>query len=224
MLGTVCPHFAHIRKTHPRDTATEMGKPHDSMLRMILRRGIAYGEPYLGVDDPDPDVDRGLMFLCYGASIEDQFEFLTRRWSNLPNQPNDGGHDPVIGQRDSNGDRERFIDVPTVGRIDVTCHDRGRLGGADRRRLLLRPADLRAHHRPCRTGAPGLTSVTTKHLGLPTQSLGRPGDCRSLPSAWLSTDLQHRAVRTVIGRRAHHVVPGVERFARVVVHIPHDSA
>jgi hypothetical protein len=39
------------------------------------------------------------MFLCYGATIEDQFEFLTRRWSNLPNQPNDGGHDPVIGQR-----------------------------------------------------------------------------------------------------------------------------
>ncbi len=114
VLGMVCPHFAHIRKTHPRDTATEMGKPHDSMLRMILRRGIAYGEPYLGVDNPDPHVDRGLMFLCYGASIEDQFEFLTRRWSNLPNQPNDGGHDPVIGQRDRNGDRERFIDVPTV--------------------------------------------------------------------------------------------------------------
>ena len=84
------------------------------MLRMILRRGIAYGEPYLGVAHPDPDADRGLMFLCYGATIEDQFEFLTRRWSNLPNQPNDGGHDPVIGQRDSRGNRERYIDVPTA--------------------------------------------------------------------------------------------------------------
>jgi Dyp-type peroxidase family len=114
ILGTVCPHYAHIRKTHPRDTATELGKPHDSMLRMILRRGIAYGEPYLGAAHPDPDADRGLMFLCYGATIEDQFEFLTRRWSNLPNQPNDGGHDPVIGQRDSRGNRERYIDVPTA--------------------------------------------------------------------------------------------------------------
>ena len=114
MLGTVCPHFAHIRKTHPRDTATELGKPQDSMLRMILRRGIAYGEPYLGVADPDPDADRGLMFVCYGATIEDQFEFLTRRWSNLPNQPNDGGHDPVIGQSDRRGDRERYIDVPAA--------------------------------------------------------------------------------------------------------------
>jgi deferrochelatase/peroxidase EfeB len=80
---------------------------------MIMRRGIAYGEPYLGVEHPDPEADRGLMFLCYSATIEDQFEFLTRRWSNLPNQPDDGGHDPVIGQRDSRGDRERFIDVPT---------------------------------------------------------------------------------------------------------------
>jgi Dyp-type peroxidase family len=114
MLGRVCPHYAHIRKTHPRDVATELGKPHDTMLRMIMRRGIAYGEPYLGVEQPDPDVDRGLMFLCYGASIEDQFEFLTRRWSNLPNQPDEDGHDPVIGQRDSRGDRERFIDVPAA--------------------------------------------------------------------------------------------------------------
>lgn len=112
ILGTVCPHFAHIRKTHPRDITTELGKAHDSMLRMIMRRGIAYGEPYLGAAYPDPDADRGLMFLCYGATIEDQFEFLTRRWSNLPNQPNDGGHDPVIGQSDSRGNSERHIDVP----------------------------------------------------------------------------------------------------------------
>jgi deferrochelatase/peroxidase EfeB len=68
ILGTVCPHFVHIRKTHPRDTATELGKPHDSLLRMILRRGIAYGEPYLAAAHPAPDADRGLMFLCYGAT------------------------------------------------------------------------------------------------------------------------------------------------------------
>jgi Dyp-type peroxidase family len=114
MLGRVCPHFAHIRKTHPRDTATEFGKPHDSMLRMILRRGIAYGPVYRGPTDPDAAADRGLMFLCYGATIEDQFEFLTRRWSNSAVQPNEGGHDLVIGQRDTRGDRERHIDVPST--------------------------------------------------------------------------------------------------------------
>ncbi len=115
VLGTVCPHFAHIRKTNPRDSATELGKPHDSLIRMIMRRGIAYGPALLGVEDPGQelvDADRGLMFLCYGSTIEDQFEFLTRRWSNSPIQPNEGGHDPVIGQRDARGDRERHIDVP----------------------------------------------------------------------------------------------------------------
>ena len=35
------------------------------------------------------------MFVCYASSIEDQFEFLTRRWSNTPIQPDFGGHDPA---------------------------------------------------------------------------------------------------------------------------------
>jgi deferrochelatase/peroxidase EfeB len=69
-------------------------KSDDSMLRMILRRGIAYGEPYLGVAHPDPDADRGLMFLCYGATIEDQFEFLTRRWSTCRTSPTTAGTTP----------------------------------------------------------------------------------------------------------------------------------
>ena len=115
LLGTVCPHFAHIRKTNPRDIATDLGKPHDSMLRMILRRGIPFGDPIVGVKKPTPKLlrqERGLMFICYGSSIEDQFELLTRRWSNSPIQPDFGGHDPIIGQSDRNGVRERFIDVP----------------------------------------------------------------------------------------------------------------
>jgi Dyp-type peroxidase family len=118
LLGAVCPHFAHIRKTNPRDIATDLGKPHDSMLRMILRRGIPFGDPIVGVKKPSPKLlrqERGLMFICYGSTIEDQFELLTRRWTNSPIQPNLGGHDPIIGQSDRNGARERFIDVPTPG-------------------------------------------------------------------------------------------------------------
>jgi Dyp-type peroxidase family len=118
LLGTVCPHFAHIRKTNPRDIATDLGKPHDSMLRMILRRGIPFGDPLVGVKRPSQRLlrqERGLVFVCYGATIEDQFELLTRRWSNSPIQPNLGGHDPIIGQSDRRGARERFIDVPTPG-------------------------------------------------------------------------------------------------------------
>jgi len=115
-LAQVCPHFAHIRKVHPRDTATEMGKPADSFARLILRRGIPYGPQLVGVKYPKPKLvaqDRGLMFLSYGASIEDQFEFLQRRWSNSGSQPNRGGFDPIIGQNGRQGSRLRFIDFPT---------------------------------------------------------------------------------------------------------------
>jgi len=117
MLGAVCPHFAHIRKTNMRDGATDLGKPSDSLTRMILRRGIPFGRPVFGVRRPSRRLlkqERGLMFLCYGGTIEDQFEFLTRRWVNSPLQPNVGGHDPIIGQRDTRGNRTRFIDFPTA--------------------------------------------------------------------------------------------------------------
>jgi Dyp-type peroxidase family len=116
-LGKVCPHFAHIRKSNPRDIATDLGKPHDSMMRMILRRGIPFGAPLVGVKRPSLRLlrqERGLMFISYGATIEDQFEFLSRRWVNSTLQPNLGGHDPILGQRDERGARERFIDFPTA--------------------------------------------------------------------------------------------------------------
>jgi hypothetical protein len=99
VLGAVCPHFAHIRKANPRDSATDLGKPQDSLLRMILRRGIPFGKPVFGVKRPTPGLlrqERGLMFLCYGSTIENQFEFLSRRWINSPIQPNFDGHDPIL--------------------------------------------------------------------------------------------------------------------------------
>lgn len=126
-LAQVCPHFAHIRKVHPRDTATEMGKPEDSFVHMILRRGIPYGRQLIGVKNPSKGLiraDRGLMFLCYASTIEDQFEFLQRRWANSPAQPNLGGHDPVIGQNGASWGRTRFIDVPTpAGSVRINIKD-----------------------------------------------------------------------------------------------------
>jgi Dyp-type peroxidase family len=116
VLGAVCPHFSHIRKINPRDAATDLGKAQDTMLRMVLRRGIPFGPPIAGVTNPPPelvDQERGLMFLCYGATIEDQFEFLSRRWANSPIQPNDAGFDPIIGQTDGRHGRVRYIDFPT---------------------------------------------------------------------------------------------------------------
>jgi Dyp-type peroxidase family len=116
VLGAVCPHFSHVRKINPRDAATDLGKAQDTLLRMVLRRGIPFGPPIAGVTDPAPDLvgqERGLMFLSYGATIEDQFEFLTRRWANSPLQPNDGGFDPIIGQTDGRNGRARYIDFPS---------------------------------------------------------------------------------------------------------------
>ena len=118
VLGSVCPHFSHIRKVNPRDGATDLGKVSDSLTRMIMRRGIPFGPPVAGIKNPSPSLwkkERGLMFICYQSSIEDQFEFLTRRWSNSKVQPNFGGHDPIIGQEDSRGSRVRFIDFPQGG-------------------------------------------------------------------------------------------------------------
>ena len=71
----------------------------------------------------DPAADRGLLFAAYGATIEDQFEFITRRWINSALHPRSGGRDPLIGA-------DRPWVTPTG------------------RRLLLRPADQRHHRRP----------------------------------------------------------------------------
>ncbi|TCM37270.1 Dyp-type peroxidase [Kribbella sp. VKM Ac-2568] len=117
LLGKVCPFAAHIRKVNSRDSGTDFGAPADTFLRLMLRRGIPYGEPIAGIADPSPELEtgeRGLLFAAYMASIEDQFEFVTRRWANSPVQPNVGGVDPIIGQRDVRGDRRRTVDLPAA--------------------------------------------------------------------------------------------------------------
>jgi Dyp-type peroxidase family len=116
VFGRVCPHAAHIRRMNPRDSGTDFGAPADTLLRLMLRRGIPYGEPIAGVTEPSDelvDADRGLMFVAYMSSIEDQFEFVTRRWANSPVQPNVAGHDPIIGQHGRGDDRNRTVTLPT---------------------------------------------------------------------------------------------------------------
>jgi hypothetical protein len=64
---------------------------------------------------------RGLMFVCYQASIERQFEFIQSRYSNNPQfvggkrRPDDGspvapGFDPIVGQAQGGG--ARIMDEP----------------------------------------------------------------------------------------------------------------
>jgi Dyp-type peroxidase family len=103
--GHLVPRGAHIRKSFPRDE-NPPGRPEAEQHR-ILRRGIPYGPefvegeaPYGGTPPPD-ERDRGLIFLCYQASISKQFEVVQRRWAdNLEGEFPQAGDskDPIIAQ------------------------------------------------------------------------------------------------------------------------------
>ena len=78
--GFGCPLGAHIRRSNPRDS---LGFGHRLTARhRIIRRGMPYGPP--PADGPgtrkEDGIERGLMFVCYQASIERQFEVIQGRW------------------------------------------------------------------------------------------------------------------------------------------------
>jgi Dyp-type peroxidase family len=85
--GAVCPLGAHIRRTNPRDALGWKGAGEMSERHRIVRRGMPYG-PFRPWDptsptNTDPDgVDRGLIFICFNADIERQFEVVQRQWCN----------------------------------------------------------------------------------------------------------------------------------------------
>lgn len=102
--GVFTPLYAHIRKVNPRDDARFRDRSHK-----LLRRGVPFGPSY----DEDPGAERGLLFNAYMTSIEDQFEFLQRRWANDPTFPTRAlsqqtdaaptvdGLDPVLGDNEA---------------------------------------------------------------------------------------------------------------------------
>ena len=113
-----CPYAAHIRKMNLRDDVpaeqVEMRRPR------IIRRGIPFG-PEVMPGETRTRHSRGLLFVCYQASIERQFEWLQSRSANDPGfpsgkrRPNSGtpvtpGSDPIIGQAAGGG--SRLMDEP----------------------------------------------------------------------------------------------------------------
>ena len=66
--GLACPIGAHIRRTNPRDSMDREWR--FSNRHRIIRRGMPYAA----------DGERGLLFACYQASIERQFEFVQSQW------------------------------------------------------------------------------------------------------------------------------------------------
>lgn len=136
--GQRCPFSGHIRKAYPRDDEstdkTDMpdvdGCHSRSVLNEVntqthrmLRRGLPYGPVSRSTTDaPFPEDDttpRGLQFLAYQTSIEDQFEFVTRCWINNPDFKEPGvGHDPIIGQNNAAGENRKrtFTVVDQTGK------------------------------------------------------------------------------------------------------------
>ena len=76
--GVACPLGAHVRRSNPRDALGWEGRP--TQRHRMLRRGMSYG-PVLAAAAIEPDGrERGLMFVCFQASIERQFEFVQQQW------------------------------------------------------------------------------------------------------------------------------------------------
>lgn len=95
-VGLTCPLIAHIRKVNTRQAPNDRGANRATYQRRILRRGLPYGRP--------EDDDKGLLFLSYQASIEEQFEFLLTQWTNDPANPRSpSGHDLLVGQNGQPG-------------------------------------------------------------------------------------------------------------------------
>jgi Dyp-type peroxidase family len=73
--GRACPVGAHIRRANPRDGL--VGGAIRTRRHRIVRRGMPYGSPLpAGADDDQQR--RGLMFVCFNASILRQFEVVNR--------------------------------------------------------------------------------------------------------------------------------------------------
>jgi Dyp-type peroxidase family len=100
--GMACPIGAHIRRANPRDSFDVGGSDPTRVIRR--HRILRVGRPYQGSDRT-----RGLMFMCFNADIERQFEFVQQAWlrgrsfTGLSSEI-----DPIQGQRDGT------MTVPTL--------------------------------------------------------------------------------------------------------------
>jgi Dyp-type peroxidase family len=108
-----CPYAAHIRKANPRDDVP--GERAEMLRHRIIRQSISFG-PEVMPGETRTAHSRGLLFVCYQASIERQFEYIQGPHANNPDfvsgkaRPDSGvpvvpGFDPIIGQAPGSGPR-----------------------------------------------------------------------------------------------------------------------
>ncbi len=123
--GVRCPLGAHVRRSNPRNAdlppgpagvvswvkrtlgfdseALDRDRVASTRFHRLLRRGREYG---VGVSmaqalaGPKPSSETGLHFICLGANIARQFEFVQNAWAigvHFDGLPNEG--DPLLGSR-----------------------------------------------------------------------------------------------------------------------------
>ncbi len=153
--GHRLPFTGHIRKAYPRDdisidqeedptavlpcrAARKNLNESNTQTHRILRRGIPFGPVSpSSLEAPVDDGEvRGLHFLAYQTSVEEQFEFITRCWVNNENfkepfghDPSAGGHDPIIGQNNTPGeDREREFTIAFTDQTGQRRDERAKTG------------------------------------------------------------------------------------------------
>jgi Dyp-type peroxidase family len=96
--GYAVPLSSHIRRGMARDAQPEQIA--EVRRHRVMRGGIPYGPP-LPAGAPDDGVDRGLIFIFFGASIERQFEFVQTVWMNDGDFMEQGtDRDPFSGAND----------------------------------------------------------------------------------------------------------------------------
>jgi Dyp-type peroxidase family len=104
--GIGCPVGAHIRRVNPRgQPVAGQGVPGGSNnSHRLIRRGLPYGPTY-DPRKPYDGIDRGMLFLFINSNIENQYEFVLRRWVNDSEfagavRLDPKSKDPLIGTQD----------------------------------------------------------------------------------------------------------------------------
>ena len=91
--GMRCPVGSHVRRANPRDSLDPNPGTPDSLAvnrrHRLLRRGRKYGPPadvegLRAGTASDDGAERGLHFICAGANVARQFEFVQRAWVGNP--------------------------------------------------------------------------------------------------------------------------------------------
>lgn len=105
-LGLKCPFGSHTRRANPRDNFEE-SKPEESLKltrkHRIMRRTRSYGEKFTATATQHTPIDEvGVLFGCFNADINRQFEFIQYTWASYPKfKQLYADPDPFIGVKEN---------------------------------------------------------------------------------------------------------------------------